>query len=583
VWDTRTGAELACLRGHDGALMVATFSPEGARVVTGAWDATARIWDARTGAEIARLSGHQVNWVNTAVFSADGTRILTGSTDGTARVWDAGVGTETGRLVAQTPKTSADCTRIAAAAPDNCVSVWDVETGEVVACLEDGDATLSPVAFSDDHARIAVMGGDGVVRVFDVATEAMVGRLQGRVEQINGAVFSADGARLLTHAMEGENYYVRVWDVASGAQMASQSMWARDDRFTCAALSPDGQRFAVSLTGPSLGVYDVSSGRAVGNLRGHGEGEMQSIAFSADSARIVTASSDRSARIWDAATGAQIACLTHSDKVSSAAFSADGVRVVTASHDNTARVWDAATGAELLCLKGHDNWVRSAKFSADGGHIITASWDQSVRIWDAASGAEIACLPGMESPVIDAAISRHAGRIVTSVGNVTRIWDAARIAALAGPAAPVLAASLTNGRGLSFGSEREDLLMQAAPNDLHAALMERLTEADQEAALLRSEVLARPSHRNCYLPADLQPVWQAGRRKTRPMRTSTDRTAAPSAVIHEPSSIDRTSASAPSARRAHHPLIAPALVITVAGIGASVLYLLVRVGVLKIE
>ena len=88
---------------------------------------------------------------------------------------------------------------------------------------------------------------------------------------------------------------------------------------------------------------------------GH-DGAVYSAAFSADGTRIITASGDKTARVWDAATGKELARLGHDDTVWSAAFSADGARIVTASDDNTARVWDAATGKELARL-GHDKEI----------------------------------------------------------------------------------------------------------------------------------------------------------------------------------------------------------------------------------
>ena len=71
----------------------------------------------------------------------------------------------------------------------------------------------------------------------------------------------------------------------------------------------------------------------------------------------------------------------HGQFVHSAAFSPDGTRVVTASNDNTARVWDAATGAGLAELKGHGGIVNSAAFSTDGTRVVTASNDNA-RVWD---------------------------------------------------------------------------------------------------------------------------------------------------------------------------------------------------------
>ena len=122
---------------------------------------------------------------------------------------------------------------------------------------------------------------------------------------------------------------------------------------------------------------------------------MNSAAFSPDGSRIVTASADKTARIWDAATAKEIAVLRgHDDAVNSAAFSPDGSRIVTASDDKTARIWDAATAKEIAVLRGHDVDVKSAAFSPDGSRIVTASSDNTARIWDAATAKEIAVLRG---------------------------------------------------------------------------------------------------------------------------------------------------------------------------------------------
>ncbi len=80
--------------------------------------------------------------------------------------------------------------------------------------------------------------------------------------------------------------------------------------------------------------------------------------------------------------------------VRSASFSPDGSRIVTASGDKTAKVWDAASGAEILTLKGHTDTVFSASFSPDGSRIVTASRDNTAKVWDATTGAEVLTLKG---------------------------------------------------------------------------------------------------------------------------------------------------------------------------------------------
>ena len=70
-------------------------------------------------------------------------------------------------------------------------------------------------------------------------------------------------------------------------------------------------------------------------------------AFSADGTRILTASADHTAKLWDAASGRPIASLAHQDTVENAAFSANGARILTATTDHSAKLWDAATPVEL--------------------------------------------------------------------------------------------------------------------------------------------------------------------------------------------------------------------------------------------
>jgi WD40 repeat protein len=64
-------------------------------------------------------------------------------------------------------------------------------------------------------------------------------------------------------------------------------------------------------------------------------------------------------------------------------FSPDSQRVVSGSSDNTARVWDAGTGQELFTLQGHTVSVYGVGFSPDGQQVVTGSADRTVKVWDA--------------------------------------------------------------------------------------------------------------------------------------------------------------------------------------------------------
>jgi hypothetical protein len=111
--------------------------------------------------------------------------------------------------------------------------------------------------------------------------------------------------------------------------------------------------------------------------------------FSPDGARILTASQDKTAKLWDAASGKLIASFDHPDGLYHAAFSPDSARILTASGDHSAKLWDAASG-KLVVSFDHQDTVPWSGFSPDGTRILTTSWDKTAKLWDAATPVELA-------------------------------------------------------------------------------------------------------------------------------------------------------------------------------------------------
>lgn len=151
---------------------------------------------------------------------------------------------------------------------------------------------------------------------------------------------------------------------------------------------------------------------------------VSSAAFSPDGARIVTASWDNVARVWNAhGTEAPVVLVGHRDRVYSAVFSPDSMRIATASWDGTVRVWND-DGTENVTLQGHDDRVYSAAFSPDGTRVVSASWDRTARVWHADGAGQPVILRGHTDRVYMAVFSPDGARVVTASGDRTaRVWQ----------------------------------------------------------------------------------------------------------------------------------------------------------------
>ncbi len=162
-----------------------------------------------------------------------------------------------------------------------------------------------------------------------------------------------------------------------------------------------------------------------GVLRGH-KNTVLSARFSPDGKLVVTASDDRTARIWQTATGRTITILRgHTDSVSDAALSPDGKLVVTASFDGTARVWEVRSGRSVAIFRAHKGPVNRAAFSPDGRLVVTASDDDTARVWNARTARSVAVLRGHTGRVNSAAFSPNGRFVVTaSADGTARVWEA---------------------------------------------------------------------------------------------------------------------------------------------------------------
>lgn len=200
---------------------------------------------------------------------------------------------------------------------------------------------------------------------------------------------------------------------------------------SCVALSADG-RIAISASyDKTLKVWDVGTGRELRTLTGHRE-EVDGVAISADGGLAISASFDKTLKVWDVTTGRELRTLTgHRQGVNKVALSADGQLAVSASHDKTLKVWDVATGSELFTLRGHSDSVIGVAMHADKRLVVSSSLDNTVKMWDISRVRSSDKVEPREQRTIqekihvkDTAVCVDSRRIIFASSDGTlRVWD----------------------------------------------------------------------------------------------------------------------------------------------------------------
>jgi WD40 repeat protein/serine/threonine protein kinase/DNA-binding XRE family transcriptional regulator len=190
------------------------------------------------------------------------------------------------------------------------------------------------------------------------------------------------------------------------------------------SFSPDGQYLLTSSDDKTARLWDARTGAEIRQFVGH-TAEVWDSVFSSDGNYVLTGSRDMTARLWNAHTGQELRVFAgHTMGINSVAISPDGQYALTGSDDKSARLWEMQTGRAIRDFIGHDDLIWAVAFSPDGHSVLTGSADKTARMWDTQTGAHLRTFTGHTDFVWNVAFSPDGKSILTgSPDKTARLWD----------------------------------------------------------------------------------------------------------------------------------------------------------------
>jgi RNA polymerase sigma factor (sigma-70 family) len=393
ILETATGKVVKNLSvGTDPVIAALTFSPDGKHLAVAGSTTVLSVWDIDTG-KVVKTMGQAPKDMNVIAIARTSAQL---------------VYSPDGKMLAYAPPDSLRVVK----APE--IQIWDAATGKELGTHKvETRFGFSAAVFSPSNKLLAYATVDGEVGVMVAVGGKLLHKWSIANRQESPAVaFSADSTKVYTKVAGSR--IVREWDVATGKELRKLGE-AADDGPTrpsnttgCLVLTSDGKTLAVGGDGNAIRFVDLATGKDLPQPTGHSQ-PLAVVAYAPDGKTLLTRD-DRTARLWDAATGKQLKQLAVPAKAGTFAATPDGKTLAVADERFGLTLVDGATGKEIAPVGTLGKSPPVFAFAPDGKTLAVRRFtEEGVVLFDVATGKERCKVgqgivkPAVNNPITDGA------------------------------------------------------------------------------------------------------------------------------------------------------------------------------------
>ncbi|CAM2069753.1 Non-specific serine/threonine protein kinase [Sulfidibacter corallicola] len=344
LWQMPSGEPLPPLSGHASAVNGVAFSPDGELLASVSVDKTLRLWKRPSAQADAGSLDHSSDVFGVAC-APDGRLLATASGERRINLWRLPEATLVGSLEGHHETVwglafSPDGRLLASAGFDHMVRLWPLPaeadstdfSAVTSTMLRGHESPVYRVAFSPDGATLASCSYDRTVRLWHVASGRQLFVLSDFGDPVRGVAFSPDGSLL---ASASKDRTIQIHDPVSGKRVRRLT---GQSPFYDVAISPDGSMLAAAGA-PSIKLWRLPEFDAPRSFTA-GKTFILGVTFSADSRRLISAHGDKSVCVWDLSSGKLLATLSgHGNEVNQTAFVPGSGLLASASDDRRVLLW----------------------------------------------------------------------------------------------------------------------------------------------------------------------------------------------------------------------------------------------------